>query len=178
MFFKDKDDLMIFRLRPFFATLILACAGCSASPVAERQNADAMSTFVAGRDAYQRGELTQAEGQLLAVTEAQPRFSEAYYYLGNIYIRRMQLAKAIEAYERCLELDPQHLNALYNAAVADGIRARRRLQQLRTLLPEDHPVLPSTMLYYRELTALLGQVSGNRRIDGAPGERPPVRSAQ
>lgn len=148
----------------FFWLFFLIAAGCAAQPSATGAESQLLATFTAAKRAYESGELTAAEQGLLAVVAQSPKFSEAYYYLGNIYIRRVQLEQAIDAYERCLELDPEHLNALFNASVADGVRARRRLERLKSLLPDNHPITESMELYRLELTETLGRVVGNRPI--------------
>lgn len=150
--------------RLLWLCVLLLLASCAAKPTAAGAETQLLATFTAAKRAYESGELTMAEQGLLAVVAQNPKFSEAYYYLGNIYIRRVQLEQAIDAYERCLELDPEHLNALFNASVADGVRARRRLERLKSLLPANHPITESTEIYRAELTDTLGRVVGNRPI--------------
>lgn len=40
-----------------------------------------------------------------------------YYHLGNVYIDGEDLARAEYAYNRALEMDPNHINAMHNLAI-------------------------------------------------------------
>ena len=54
-----------------------------------------------------------------------------YYRLGNVYIDGSDLARAEYAYNRALEVDPKHVNALHNLAVVYK-RQKKITQYVRT----------------------------------------------
>ena len=58
---------------------------------------------------YRTGEYAQSAERLGEIDSA-----EAHYNRGNALARAGELAPAIEAYERALELDPEHEDALFN----------------------------------------------------------------
>jgi Ca-activated chloride channel family protein len=58
---------------------------------------------------YRTGEYAQSAERLGEIDTA-----EAHYNRGNALARAGELAPAIEAYERALELDPEHEDALFN----------------------------------------------------------------
>lgn len=59
-----------------------------------------------------------ADFDLALATFAQLDTPQAYFYLGNIYVRRFTLDQAIAAYQRALQLQPQFPEASANLALA------------------------------------------------------------
>lgn len=59
-----------------------------------------------------------ADFDLALATFAQLDTPQAYFYLGNIYVRRFTFDQAIAAYQRALQLQPQFPEASANLALA------------------------------------------------------------
>jgi tetratricopeptide (TPR) repeat protein len=68
----------------------------------------------------QMGEVTRAVQRCTEATELAPDDVEAHYLLGRIYYRTRSQPhmreRALERFERVLEIDPNHLDALHDAA--------------------------------------------------------------
>ncbi len=56
--------------------------------------------------------MDEAERLLLTATSVQPDFSEAYYYLGRVKSTQGQVQAAIDYYQKVLEYEPDHPEAL------------------------------------------------------------------
>lgn len=75
-----------------------------------------LDTRMALGDAYYRGALfNDALGEYSAVVDADPKYAEGYYKLGNLYVLASQsdpqrVFQAIETLEKLLELEPDHIN--------------------------------------------------------------------
>ena len=54
---------------------------------------------------------------LVEFTKNNPDYSDGYYLLGNAYAEDGQPAKALEAYKKCLELNPRFAKAQFNIGV-------------------------------------------------------------
>lgn len=78
-----------------------------------------------GNDAYLRGDYAAAVTAYEQLDQQQVMSAELAYNLGNAYFRQAQLGRAIWAWERALDLDPNFDDARYNLAQARTITARR-----------------------------------------------------
>ena len=68
-----------------------------------------------------------------------PDSAENFYLLGNAYFADNQREKAIEAYEKCLELSPRFVKARYNYAITQ-LRQKNKtaaMEQYNRLLEMD-----------------------------------------
>jgi protein O-GlcNAc transferase len=70
-----------------------------------------------GVDAIFGGEFDQATKAFEQAVEVNPRQRESWFYLGEATRLRGQSARAREAYQRCLELDPDHGRARRGLAI-------------------------------------------------------------
>lgn len=76
---------------------------------------------------------------LVEFTKKNPDSAYGYYLLGNAYFADNQREKAIEAYEKCLEISPRFGRARYNVAIIQ-LRQRNKtaaLEQYNRLLELD-----------------------------------------
>ncbi len=69
------------------------------------------------KEAFQKNDLKTASLFLNEVIEQNPNATEAFFYLANIFHIRGELGKAIKAFQRVLELDPHHTDALISLSV-------------------------------------------------------------
>jgi Flp pilus assembly protein TadD len=70
-----------------------------------------------GLQAFQDGELAQAEEMFQRMREAEPRAKEAYNNLGTIFARRSEHERAKEMFRAALELDPLYVFPRCNLAL-------------------------------------------------------------
>jgi tetratricopeptide (TPR) repeat protein len=88
----------------------------------QKNTDDPATNFLIGRDYLMKGELKNATDFLLKATQEQPTSSEFMDWLGRAYGRRAETsnfvtaagwaAKARQAFERAVELDPKNSDAL------------------------------------------------------------------
>ena len=81
----------------------------------------------------------RAVAGLVEFTRNNPESAYGYYLLGNAYFADNQREKAIEAYEKCLELSPRFVRARYNVAIIQ-LRQKNKtaaLEQYNRLLELD-----------------------------------------
>lgn len=69
------------------------------------------------RDAFQKNDLKTASLLLHEVIEQNPNSSEGFFHLANVFHVRGELGKAIKAFQRVLELDPNHTDAAISLSV-------------------------------------------------------------
>lgn len=69
------------------------------------------------KEAYQRNDFKNASLVLNEIIENDPNATEAFFLLANIFHMRGELGKAIKAFQRVLELDPQHTDASISLSV-------------------------------------------------------------
>jgi tetratricopeptide (TPR) repeat protein len=73
--------------------------------------------FKKAKDAFQRNDFKTASLLLNEVIENNPKYSEAYFFLANIFHLKGELGKAIKAFQKVLELDPNHTDAAISLSV-------------------------------------------------------------
>ncbi|NOZ50209.1 MAG: tetratricopeptide repeat protein [Chloroflexi bacterium] len=102
--------------------LLAACGGKatpttvpSPSPSADVPTGDAQSLIAAGQAALDAGDYATAVSNFKAAA-ANPSL-EAYFGLGNAYTRQGNLAKAMDAYQQALDINPNHAATLSNLGV-------------------------------------------------------------
>ncbi len=84
----------------------------------ERQRDDAVeAALVRGEELRKSGQHGEAIRVLTEALEHGTRRATLYYRLGNTYVDKGDLERAERAYERALELDPEHVNARHNLAI-------------------------------------------------------------
>lgn len=93
------------------------------------------------QQAYQNKELDQAETLLLQLVERKAAYADAYSLLGMVYYEQGRFAKAMEALEKSVSINPNYLEALMYLSVLyhdlgyydKGKRHEKRLYQLPKL---------------------------------------------
>ncbi len=69
------------------------------------------------KDAFQKNDLKTASLILHEVIEQNPKSTEGFFHLANVFHVRGELGKAIKAFSRVLELDPNHTGAAISLSV-------------------------------------------------------------
>ena len=69
------------------------------------------------REAFQKNDLKTASLLLHEVIEQNPNSTEGFFHLANVFHVRGELGKAIKAFGRVLELDPNHTDAAISLSV-------------------------------------------------------------
>lgn len=84
----------------------------------------------------------RAVAGLITFTKNNPDYSDGYYLLGNAYAEVGENAKAIEAYNKCLELNPRFSKANFNIGIIRIIEKNKAaaMQQYNALLVIDKPL--------------------------------------
>lgn len=95
---------------------ILALSACS-SLTTQSDAQESMALFDKAQQAYQEGLLEEAEAHFIEITKLNPEFYEAWFRLGNIYVRTGQLKAAERMFEQCARLKPNEFKAWNNLAV-------------------------------------------------------------
>jgi len=83
-----------------------------------------------------------------------------YYRLGNIYFDARDLTRAEHVYQRALELDPRHINAMHNLAlvykrqkrISLYVRTLKKSQRLALRYPRNHRLDAETKRHFRGLS--------------------------
>ena len=83
--------------------------------------------------------MAQAVAGLMEYTKNNPDYSDGFYLLGNAYAEVGQNAKAIEAYKKCLALNPRFTKANFNIGIIQIIEKNKAgaLEQYNALLQTD-----------------------------------------
>jgi tetratricopeptide (TPR) repeat protein len=69
------------------------------------------------KDAFQKNDLKTAGLLLNEVIDQNPNSTEGFFYLANVFHVKGELGKAIKAFSRVLELDPNHTDAAISLSV-------------------------------------------------------------
>ena len=138
------------------ALLLLFAAACSRSPEAR-----AAKHLQAAKVLIQKHDYSRAQLEARNAIQANPKSVEAYYDLGLTFEGSMDLAKAVSAYRKVLQLDPHHRDAQFHlaqlmAAYGDRTTVQEAESRLKALLGGSEDV-PDTLkaLAFTELR--LGQ---------------------
>ncbi|KOH45172.1 tetratricopeptide repeat protein [Sunxiuqinia dokdonensis] len=69
----------------------------------------------------QANQLQEAAQQIDHLLQQQPDFAELHFIQGQIFFKQQQWGRAINAYNRVLELEPNHPNAQSQIDMANSI---------------------------------------------------------
>ncbi len=99
--------------------LCLSLTGCASSENQEPQKTtpNIMSIQVRAEQAYKMARLDESESLYHQVLTSLPNYAPAWFRLGNIYTRTGRQEAAINAYKRCIDLEPSNKKALYNMSL-------------------------------------------------------------
>lgn len=140
-------------LRPVLLALaLLALCACAGAPRGQSALADQNA---AALRAYQEGRLADAERLYLALTESHPGFAEAWFRLGNLYVRTGQLAAAVRAFESCLKDSPEQTRAWHNLALVRVKQALAVLDEGEARLAQEPAQAEHLALFRARLLASL-----------------------
>jgi tetratricopeptide (TPR) repeat protein len=81
--------------------------------------------YLAGRRAEAARSFKSAVAGLVDFTKKNPDYSDGFYLLGNAYFSDDQPQKAIEAYQKTLELSPRFAKARYNLAIIQNLQKNK-----------------------------------------------------
>lgn len=121
MFTKRFCNSVFAALKVFCVLAILALVGCVHSPGVSSETANAKKLSDLNRQAYQAFQhamLERAEPLYRQIVERQPSNYDAYFMLGNIYLRLGQLDAAVIHYRKALELNSDDTRIWYNLYLA------------------------------------------------------------
>ena len=79
---------------------------------------EAMSLFAQGVEELNAGQLNTALETFKQVTTSVPDFADAHYHLGLVYYQKAEFRKAVEAFNRTLELLPRDVDVLIKLGLA------------------------------------------------------------
>jgi len=72
--------------------------------------------YLAGRDAFEKGDFDEAEKRFLEVVKQKP-YADVYNKLGLIFHGKGELGKAVSAFQKALEINPGYTEVSLNLAV-------------------------------------------------------------
>ncbi len=70
-----------------------------------------------GKELFNRGDLIKAVEVFGEVTELNPKNSDAYFYLANIFHTKGEIGKAIRAFNNVLKIDPENTDASISLSI-------------------------------------------------------------
>jgi tetratricopeptide (TPR) repeat protein len=83
----------------------------------------ATNAFNAAYQAYQKGDLAEAEKGFKQATKANPNYAAAWSWLGRVYFDQTAYDQAAKAYQQALELDPDNQGYAFFAGEAQRLAA-------------------------------------------------------
>ena len=81
-------------------------------------HAVANDDFETAQKLYDAGDFKSAGKLLKKITKENPKFTDAWFYLGNCYRELDKEEKSIEAYQKALHLDAENVEIRFNLGVA------------------------------------------------------------
>ena len=87
--------------------------------------------------AYDRGQWEIAYKSYTALSLLMPDDAYTFFRLGNIALRRNTLDKAIDAFKKAIELNPQFIEAKNNLSISYLLLADKSYADIQNLLPQN-----------------------------------------
>ncbi len=104
--------------RWYVPAMIAALAGCATHGAVQPPQAhDVVEETREAGLAYDSGDMPRAAELYAAVVRQAPDDADAWFRLGNARFRMQQPDDAVAAYERAIQIRPDHARALYNLGV-------------------------------------------------------------
>ncbi len=127
-----------------FLIVLLSLTACSTTRQNEKGNPQRVGgTYEPKLDeamlAYQQGRLSSAETLYIQYVNKRPKYTEAWFKLGNIYYRTGQYPAAITAYENVIRQTPRNAKAWHNLALTRVKQAEVTLMKAETLFAKGDP---------------------------------------
>lgn len=117
MFINRLSNSIFVALKIFCMFAMLTLAGCAHSPGVSNKTTNDKKLSELNYQAYQAFQhamLERAEPLYRQIIERQPSNHDAYFMLGNIYLRMGHLDAAVTHYQKALELKPDDTRIWYN----------------------------------------------------------------
>lgn len=99
-------------LLPVVLAILAGCA-TTGSPHLD----DALAHQKRAEQAYDAGNLAQAQSEYQALTRALPLNADYWFRLGNVCVRMDQPDEAVDAYSHALQREPKHAKAWHNLGI-------------------------------------------------------------
>jgi len=143
----------------FLLIAALAVAGCGSAPDAGNQ-ADTQALLASAQNAFSSGNYEQAVKDFQAAVDTAASL-DGYFGLGNALTRLGRLAEAQEAYQKALEINPNHTPTLSNLGVVHYqlgqlSQAQEVFSKVLQITPQDaetHYLLAATYIQRQNLEA-------------------------
>lgn len=137
--------------------------GCASTTEQQetKNNTQIVAIQAEAEHAYKMAMLDQAESLYLQVLNSVPNYAPAWFRLGNIYTRTSRHEAAIEAYMRCLQLEPENQKAWYNISL---VRLKQATQVLASAKRQGDGNTPVG----RQINALLDALNDLQSNDRSP----------
>lgn len=116
--------------------VVLLMVGCATSPK-ENGKASTVALLEQADRNYKNGLLSEAESDYLKLSKMAPNVPDAWFKLGNIYVRTGYLDAAVRMYSKCLEVDKHDSRCWNNLAVARVKQSMETLQQGKSELEKN-----------------------------------------
>lgn len=133
----------------FVIAVVSACAHDS-------RRAELIDLSSKARQAYANKDWTNAGRYFLQLTEAMPRDTENWYWLGNTYARLDQPADAVLAYREALLRNTQHSRAWHNLAVMHLRQSAASLLEMQKHINSNDPLYTRSQTMLQSVFELLG----------------------
>jgi len=107
----------------FFILLVFSCAVSFSQPQQYSSSSKkAIGAFEKAMDLFNQRKDEQAERELKKSTEIDPNFIEAWSVMGDIFSEKRQTQKAIEAYQKAVEINPAFFPANFNSLAEEQLK--------------------------------------------------------
>lgn len=109
-------------LRTIFILTFLMLSGCALNPASKHSSFYANESLSElnkkAYNAFENAMLERAEPMYREIVNRQPENADAYFMLGNIYLRMGHLNAAVSHYRNSIQLDPDQSRTWYNLYLA------------------------------------------------------------
>ena len=112
---------------------------------------------VAGEPADQQGDTEEAAILYTEAVSKKPDWEEAWFRLGYWQLQQQDYASSIEAFDNCVKLRPEWVDAQLNLAIAYWRKGDKT--PARAALEKAHAAQPKSALILRALTALATELN-------------------
>lgn len=106
-------------MRQYFilSVFLVVFTGCASTD--SRHSEKDMANYNSAAQAYNNGELSDAETRYRQLVKTHPEYGEGWFKLGNIYVRMGQYDAAANMYKKAAQLNPEDAKVWNNLALAN-----------------------------------------------------------